>query len=84
MGRLELGIMQQIKDKIHQIVVVFVVNARFFGCITNSLQEGRLAGVGTSDDENTEMFIFLSKVDGVLEVAHVDGRCTRQRDDIDR
>jgi len=58
---------------------VFVVNAWLLGCITNSLQERRLAGVGAPDDENTKMFIFLSKLEGILEVAHVGGRCRRRR-----
>ena len=54
---------------------MFVVSARLFGCITNSLQEGRFAGIGASDDENTKMFIFLSKLESILGVAHVAGRC---------
>ena len=53
------------KQETHQIVVVFVVNAWLFGCITNSLQERRFASVGASDDENTKMFIFLSKLEGI-------------------
>jgi len=62
---------------------VFVINAWLFGCITNSLQERRFASVGASDDENTKMFIFLSKFEDIQGVAHVGGRCRRQGDDID-
>jgi len=52
----------------------FVIDARVLGCIANSLQQCCLASIGPTDDENTKVAVFLTNVEGVEEVGHVNSR----------
>ena len=52
------------KQETHQTVIFFIVNARFFGCVANPLQECGLASVGPTDHENAEMTVFISSFEG--------------------
>ena len=58
------------KQETHQTVIFFIVDARFVGCVTNPLQERGLASIGSTDHENTEMTVFLSRFEGGLDVSH--------------
>ena len=51
----------QIEWTTHQAFPIFIVDARFLCCIANSFKKCRLASIGPSDDEDTEMTVFLSK-----------------------
>ena len=44
---------------------------RVLSCIANSLQECGLASIGSTDDENTKVFVLPMSIEGV-EVGHVD------------
>ena len=49
----------------HQIFPLFIVDARFFGCIANPLQNCCFASIGPSDYKNTKVMVFLASVEGV-------------------
>jgi len=63
------------REKIHQIVILFIVNAWLFSGVANTLQERCLSGIGTSDNENAKASIFLSSIKSFFEVedSHVGG-----------
>jgi len=45
---------------LQQTLTLFVINARFVGCITNPFQERCLARIGPTDHKNTKVMVFLS------------------------
>ena len=48
--------------KTHQVVLIFVIDARLIRRVANALQESRLASIGTPNYEDAENTIFLSKI----------------------
>ena len=55
----------------YQVFIFFIVDTRLLICVADSLQESCFAGVGTADDKNAKLTVFLSNF---VVVAHVDGR----------
>ena len=53
----------------HQVFIVLVVDTRFLGCVADSLQERRFAGISPADYKDTKASIFHSDVIGI-KVAH--------------
>ena len=66
--------------KTHQVLIILVVDARFLGCIADSLQKRRFASISPSDYKDTKTGIFRSKVIGRLMVTVAHGRCRWMRD----
>ena len=64
-------ILTQRSSETDQIVILLIVYAGLFGRIADTLQEGRLASVGSADDKNTEVSIFLSDFEGFCDIGHV-------------
>jgi hypothetical protein len=61
-------------DGKHQILF-FVNDARDLGCIAKSLQRGGLASIGPTDDKYAKVAVFLTNVEGVEDVGHVNSEC---------
>ena len=66
--------------KTHQVLIILVVDTRILGCIADSLQKRRFAGISPSDYKDTKAGIFRSKIIGRLKVTVAHGRCGWMRD----
>ena len=56
----------------HQVLIIHVVDTKILGCVADSLQERRFAGIGPTDYKDTKASVFRSEVMGIT-VVH--GRC---------
>ena len=63
----------------HQVVIFLIVNAWLCSGVANTFQERRFSCIGTSDNEDAKMSIFLSSIKSVVEVTHVGARDTDDR-----
>jgi hypothetical protein len=61
---------RQVEWKTHQVFPIFVIDAWLLCCVANSLKKCRLSSIGPSDDEDTEMTVFLSKLEIDLGAGH--------------
>ena len=52
----------------HQVLIIIVVDARILGCVADSLQERRFAGISPTDYKDAKASIFRSKVVGITVV----------------
>ena len=53
----------------HQVLIILVIDTRVLGCVADSLQERRFAGISSTDYKNTKASICRSEVIGIT-VAH--------------
>ena len=60
----------------HQVVIFLIVNAWLFIGVANTLQECRFSCIGTPDNEDAKVSVFLSSVKSVVEDSHLG--CRRQ------
>ena len=58
----------------HQVLIIVVVDTRIFGCVADSLQDRRFAGISPTDYKNTEVSIFRSEVVGITVVHGYGGK----------
>ena len=52
----------------HQVLVIVVVDAGILGCVADSSQERRFAGISPTDYKYTKASIFRSEIVGILVV----------------